>query len=622
MEKPGDTTAPHGGSASTPHRKAPISEKLAGGNPPPAGQPDDATRPARSAGTPTGGGIPEKSEGPSHTQPVASVAEKSGDPSHTPDTTARTALPEPSHNGWQLQLGSFTLEVCSPHLDRGAIRAALTVREGTAIRYRSMVNLTSESARAKIVKTLTGKGVLLDDSALVALDEVCRRPHPGVARVCDGGADFSEAPPLTLPELEAVFRRWLLIEDDALMPVLTGAVLAHRLRSDPVWLLIVAPPGGTKSELLRSLYDYPGIFPLSSLTARTLASGLDVPAGDQSLLARLTNEILVLKDFTTVLEISHEERQAILAQLREVYDGRFDKVWGTGHEVHWTGRLGFLAGVTPVIDRHQGAMSLLGERFVLFRPRMPDRNALATMALKGVGDEARMRRELVRAMHGFLRARRTAAPVVSEELRGRLAVVADLVTRARSAVVRDGYSRGLEYVPEPEAPTRFAKVLLSLAQGVALAYDSPAPTERELCLVLRVALDCVPPNRRQVFAALFTDVPATAGEAAARIGRSYSETAVYRALEDLEALGLLIGDAASPRRWTLPARWAEVLQLLDAGPGSEGHGGGAGKPDQRVIAESSHSDSPPDPIDNVEATLGLTSLDDPDGTPWRGRRAS
>ena len=65
-------------------------------------------------------------------------------------------------------------------------------------------------------------------------------------------------------------------------------------------------------------------------------------------LARLKDEILVLKDFTTVLQRHREERQKILAQLREIYDGRFDKVWGTGRELHWRGRLGFLAGVAEI----------------------------------------------------------------------------------------------------------------------------------------------------------------------------------------------------------------------------------------------------------------------------------
>src|SRR5262249_50836636 len=125
---------------------------------------------------------------------------------------------------------------------------------------------------------------------------------------------------LDLDGLDQIVRRYLLIEDPALLVVLVGAVLAHRLAGDPGWLLLVAPPGATKPEPLRALYDVPGVYPLSELTARTFASGLGEARGlDPSLLARLSDQILVLKDFTTVLEMRREDRQAILAQLREIY---------------------------------------------------------------------------------------------------------------------------------------------------------------------------------------------------------------------------------------------------------------------------------------------------------------
>src|SRR5207247_9452377 len=121
-----------------------------------------------------------------------------------------------------------------------------------------------------------------------------------------------------------------------------------------------------------------------------------------------------------------------IAESREIYDGRHDKTWGTGRELNWEGRLGFLGGVTPIIDRHQGAMSVLGERFVLFRPARPDRKALARAALRGRGHERQMRAELATAMRGFLAARGAALPVAGADILERIAVVADFITRARS----------------------------------------------------------------------------------------------------------------------------------------------------------------------------------------------
>ena len=59
-----------------------------------------------------------------------------------------------------------------------------------------------------------------------------------------------------------------------------------------------------------------GTVRLSSLTARTFASGLATQEAEPSPLQRLTDHVLVLKDFTTVLELAHDERQGLLAQLR------------------------------------------------------------------------------------------------------------------------------------------------------------------------------------------------------------------------------------------------------------------------------------------------------------------
>src|SRR5262249_36853310 len=157
---------------------------------------------------------------------------------------------------------------------------------------------------------------------------------------------------------------------------------------------------------LRSFLGSDDFYPLSELTPKTFASGLEIPGGsDPSLLCRLTKEILIFKDFTTVLQMRHEDQQAILAQLREIYDGRYDKTWGTGRELHWEGRLGFVAGVTPIIDKHQAVMSVLGERFVLFRVILPDRKRLGLRALKCREREHEMRDDLARAMGGFLAGR-------------------------------------------------------------------------------------------------------------------------------------------------------------------------------------------------------------------------
>jgi hypothetical protein len=471
------------------------------------------------------------------------------------------------NSGWRVDIGELRLDAESPHVDRGAIRATLTARNGTAIYFRDTANLTSARTRKQILQHLAEKGVMIDERAIIALDEACRtRARPRENVVCDGGAYFAEKVS-SYPVLLGKVTDFLLLEDPDVLPVMLGAFAAHRFGGTPVWLLIVAPPSGTKTELLRALWGAPGVYPLSELTSKTFASGLETHGDDPSLLHRLTNEVLVLKDLTTVLEMYQEERQAILAQLREIYDGRFDKAWGTGKELHWQGRLGFLAGVTPVIDSYHSVLSVLGERFVLFRMIQPDREQSARKSLDNAKIEPRMRAALAGAVQSFLAGLPTTPPDVPDEAIKRLVNLANFVTRCRSGVVRDRYRRELEYVPEPEMPARFVKQLFELLRGVALVLGHQEATTEDMDRVARVALDSIPAVRRVVLRAVATHREVDESLKTTQVIQAvqYASATVRRALEDLQALGILEvvkGGPGKPDAWRPYDEWKPVLDTL------------------------------------------------------------
>src|SRR5262249_12301310 len=133
------------------------------------------------------------------------------------------------------------------------------------------------------------------------------------------------------------------------------------------------------------------------------------------------------------------------------------------------------------------------------------------------------------------------------------------------------HKRHLEYAPEPEAPTRFAKVLLALASGIALAYDDTAVTPRALQWVFRVALDCLPVVRQRVIAALVREVisesDGTLSTTALAGAAQFSTVTIRRALEDLQALDVVTCRKA-PRggadEWALGETWAAIFRELRA----------------------------------------------------------
>ena len=479
-------------------------------------------------------------------------------------------IPTRIKDGWQVTQDDLTLDAENPRFDRGAIRTILTVRNCTVLYYRDTVNLTSARVRARVIKLLTEKNVSLTEEPLIALDEACRQrstPPPAQNMLGGGDSDFSEKV-TQLTDLQERITSFLLLKDPDVLPVILGARAAHRFGGTPVWLLLVAPPSGSKTELILALRRMPDTYFLSELTARTFASGLETHGADPSLLARLHEEVLLLKDFTTVLEMHHDERQAILAQLREIYDGRYDKTWGTGKELHWEGRLGLIAGVTPIIDKYQGVLAVLGERFVMLRVEQPDRQEMATKALDNADHETQKRQELAALVQGFMASLPATPPPVPPALRTQLAQMADFVTRCRSGVVRDGYRRELEYAPEPEMPARLAKQFFELLRGVALVCGHEEATQEDYDRIARVALDCIPASRRTVLRIVATLTAMEAGAlATTQVAQTvqYSTAAVRRALEDLQALGILHvtkGGQGVADKWRPRQEWHEALDTL------------------------------------------------------------
>jgi hypothetical protein len=168
--------------------------------------------------------------------------------------------------------------------------------------------------------------------------------------------------------------------------------------------------------------------------------------------------IIVAKDFGSILSMNRDAQAQTLAALREVYDGSWTRLVGTdgGRSLHWKGKVGFVGGVTPTIDRHHAVMGAMGERFMLLpAPRPSTPNIQARRALSHAGNEKRMR---ARARSGRLKTSSRPADArprtsTNDEIT-QLIALGTLVVRARSAVERDNYTREIELVPGSEAPTR------------------------------------------------------------------------------------------------------------------------------------------------------------------------
>ena len=323
--------------------------------------------------------------------------------------------------------------------------------------------------------------------------------------------------------------------------VLYAAVAAHRLNGQPVWPMAVAPPGSMKTELIRALDGLERIHSIDSVTSKTFLSGQirDKDVGDaalpsSSLLHRIgPSGVILCPDFSTILAIKSDERKAILADLRRIYDGELKKEFGTSDVVPvWTGRITFVAGVTPDIDKHYLAIQSLGDRFVMVRWGRAGQQA----ALQAMNQNIeRARADLRAVVHELFDSLPDIEPEVPERMSHRLSALAEFAVRGWSPVPRASTGdKAVIGVPEPESATRLAQQLCQLAKGSALLSHRSVVGSEDFAVARRAGFDSIPARRRTML-----DWVIEGG----KIARSPS-TKKYDA-EDLTSLELVRGDGLS-----------------------------------------------------------------------------
>jgi hypothetical protein len=351
------------------------------------------------------------------------------------------------------------------------------------------------------------------------------------------------AHPFGLADVIATFRKWLYIPDPGPVEVLLGAVAANLMEGDPIWLMLVGPPGSGKTEALQSITGLAGVHPVGTLTEAALLSG--TPTRERArdsqggLLRAIGNSGLILcKDFTSILSMHTETRGSLLAALREIYDGAWTRHVGVdgGRTLHWSGRVAVIAGVTPIVDSHHAVMSAMGERFLFYRMPTCDRKRQAGRAMRHTGQEREMRRELAGAVKTLFDSIKLPAVTMPEgQLQENIIALAILVARGRSAVERDGRTREVELIPESEAPGRLAIGLARLYGGMQAVGVADGEAWR---LTSKVGLDCLPAVRRVVLETLLAAIgPMSTKEIADAV--RYPTNTTRRALEDLCGHGLM-----------------------------------------------------------------------------------
>lgn len=383
--------------------------------------------------------------------------------------------------------------------------------------------------------------------------------------------------------LEAEAEKIFLLKDKGLVKMVVATVIANRMDLDPVWLMLIAPPSGGKTEMITGISGLDFVFPISDLTVNTFASGQKKTGKETSLLLKINNGIMAFKDFTSVLSKNKDAKKEIMGQLREIFDGEYVKRTGTGDDITWRGKVGAIAGATEVVYRHLEEMSAMGDRFIMYNIEQPDRLEVARRALDNTAGIHEKREHLKSCFKAFIEHVITYVEghpdeeiTLSEETKEDLLQVADFATSVRSAVMTDFKTGMVDFVPKAEMPMRVTSQLYTLAAGfIAINRANPyikegnpafsgQLAESEKRLLYKTAFDSIPRTRRDVIIPLakYTAGISTAG-LATYLGLPSESAKKY--LQQINALGICKREKKGGKQgdmWKMDERYRQIMKKV------------------------------------------------------------
>lgn len=320
-----------------------------------------------------------------------------------------------------------------------------------------------------------------------------------------------------LETLRELFHQLMAWKGEELMPV--DFVMASYLTAflpgavEKAWGDLCGPPAIGKTEILRALDDgQRRTIMIDTLTENAFASAMrdpDQPEMDFSLLFQLSSgreprgpKVLVIKEFSTFLNMRKEKVDKIFGDLRSAYDGTYTASAGNiGLKTYSDLQFGLITACTERLDDFRRTNQTLGERTLVCRigretATYASRAAVADHVVKG----CRMKKAALRARikiatrkaidNAVKRIKSRGGKVVQDEaLLHKVSRVSALATSIRSSPLSKK-----SYTNLAEGAARFAGQLTSWGDCRVLFDGRSSWTDEDYALVRRIAQDTMPPE--------------------------------------------------------------------------------------------------------------------------------
>jgi hypothetical protein len=262
-----------------------------------------------------------------------------------------------------------------------------------------------------------------------------------------------------------------------------------------VWIRLYGASRSGKTEILRGIAKHKDSAEMEVITPASIRGGLDE---GHRLLNRIKGQLVITKDFASMLTSKREARNEVFGLLRNAKDGKIVSDFGT-KEGYLPQDVNFdwIIATTPVFAQYKQMEDLLGARYIDLSWKTGDREEMAHQALQNntvLDTEIRPKiAETIAYIIDFAKDKQKQFPVeLSDEQKKTIADWADLTALLRSPVARDRQHR-VTFPPAAEVGTELAQGFEKISKGlVLLGIDDIYP------YIARLSEDCIPFDRRPI----------------------------------------------------------------------------------------------------------------------------
>ncbi|MBR9701824.1 hypothetical protein GOV13_02790 [Candidatus Pacearchaeota archaeon] len=329
-----------------------------------------------------------------------------------------------------------------------------------------------------------------------------------------------------------VYKKWIYMKDTNAIDLCLATAITRKTNLNPLWLILIAPSGSGKSEILKPIEDHskPGTTEvMSKITPNTFLSGISKKKEEHTDFAEtLENnpKLFLTYDFAQFVKMDSKDKAQVWAQMRDLYDGFIERKAGLGVSKKVTDiRINWLICTTPVIDSELLVHQELGTRELLFRFEAEeiDKQKLMDRVWDNSNDIGKMRKELSYFVRAFIDKKESDGieePEISKEVKKELMNIAKMISVLRAATESDSYSGELTNFVYQEMPTRILLQIKSIYIGLK-NLDDGYSDKKALDVIKRVALSSIHPIRLRILIELMASHELSTTELQKRLSIGY-----------------------------------------------------------------------------------------------------